>query len=87
MRDSIKLKLKSVKGNTLKEESSGDDFSTSHGKYMQKQRIIDHEKDLYEEVVVDPKTAKIVHSCKEPLSEHRGHGSAKKKKASNRSRR
>jgi len=47
--------------------------------WVDKYRRIDKDKDLYEETVVDKKTGKILHSCKEPLSQHRGHGSAKMK--------
>jgi hypothetical protein len=41
---------------------------------MQKERIIDHEKDSYREDVIDPKTGEMVHHCEEPLNQHRGHG-------------
>ena len=48
------------------------------GKYMQKERLIDHDNDRYREKVVDPETGKTIHKCDEALSEHRNHGSAKK---------
>ena len=41
---------------------------------------IDRDNDKYSESVVDPETNEIIHECNEPLSEHRGHGSAKSKK-------
>ena len=41
---------------------------------------IDRKKDFYEEVVKDKATGKIVHQCKELLSKHKGHGSAKHKR-------
>lgn len=47
---------------------------------MQKERLIDWGNDRYKEVVTDPETGIIVHHCEEPLSKHRGHGSAKKTK-------
>ena len=47
---------------------------------MKKERLIDRAKDHYKEVVTDPDTGSVVHQCDEPLSQHRGHGSAKKKK-------
>lgn len=42
-------------------------------------RIIDKEKDDYQELVVVNQTGEIKHICHEPLSEHQGHGSAKNK--------
>ena len=42
-------------------------------------RSLDKEKDEYHEVVKDYKTGKIVHENHEKLSEHIGHGSAKRK--------
>lgn len=42
-------------------------------------RRLDREKDQYDEIVKDEKTGKIANECHEPLSEHIGHGSAKKK--------
>ena len=40
--------------------------------------MIDREADTYDETVTDPESGEIVHECHEPLSEHRGHGSAKR---------
>jgi len=57
----------------------GDDKRKSDGKWMEKERLVDKDNDKYKEVVTDPETGKIVHHCEEPLSEHTGHGSAKKK--------
>ena len=39
--------------------------------------VVDKERDSYLETVVDPETKEIIHKCVEPLSQHRGHGSAK----------
>ena len=44
---------------------------------MQKERVIDRDKDQYKETVIDPQTGQVIHQNKEPLSEHFGHGSAK----------
>ncbi len=44
---------------------------------MVKKRIIDRENNWYEEVVVDEETGEVVHENSEPLSDHKGHGSAK----------
>ena len=40
-------------------------------------RLIDRDHDLYKKVIVDPETQQEIHRCEEPLSMHRGHGSAK----------
>lgn len=42
-------------------------------------RYRDRDNDVYEETVTDLETGAIIHECKEPLSEHRGHGSDKNK--------
>jgi hypothetical protein len=55
----------------------GDDLRNSDGKWMRKDRVIDKDRDLYTERVIDPKTGATVHHCEEPLSKHFGHGSAK----------
>jgi hypothetical protein len=47
------------------------------GRLVNKLRIIDVDEDDYEEIVVDYETGEIIKKCKEPLSEHRNHGSAK----------
>jgi transcription elongation factor Elf1 len=49
-------------------------------KWMRLERVIDRENDYYKEVITNPTTGEIIHHCEEPLSEHRGHGSAKKKR-------
>jgi len=43
------------------------------------ERVIDRAKDWYKEVVTDRKTGAVLHRCEEPLSQHKGHGSARKK--------
>jgi len=55
----------------------GDDLHRKSGKWYKKDRVIDKETDQYKEVVTDPETGQIIHECEEPLSEHRGNGSAK----------
>lgn len=59
-----------------RDEIRGDDGSTIVHKY----RDINRVDDKYVEVITDKKTGKIIHSCKEPLSKHIGHGRAKFKK-------
>jgi len=77
--DSLKFKQKSTTGKTTVEGFSGDDLHKKSGKWMKKERLIDHEKDQYKEIVTDAETGNEVHRCEEPLSKHTGHGSAKKK--------
>ena len=90
-RDDIKLDLKeSVRGKAKDDRYRskdklrrdffhGDDLHRESGKWYKKDRIIDKDNDHYKEIVTDPETGGIVHECEEPLSEHRGHGSAKNK--------
>lgn len=62
------------------EDSSAPDYSKSRSKFVHKQRIIDRDNDFYSEEITDYETGEIIHYCKEPLSKHQGHGSAKTKK-------
>lgn len=64
-------------GKPFVEVVSGDDLHRNSGKLMKLERTIDRENDLYHEIVTNPSTGEIVHECKEPLSEHKGHGTAK----------
>ena len=81
LREGLKFKHKNPEGKTLAEGLSGDDLHRKSGKWMKKERLIDRAKDHYKEVVTDPDTGSVVHQCDEPLSQHRGHGSAKKEQA------
>ena len=60
------------------EFQAGEDIRKSDGKYMKKQRVIDKDNNRYFEEVIDPETGEVVHRREEPLSDHVGHGSAKK---------
>jgi NAD-dependent SIR2 family protein deacetylase len=77
--ESLKLKLGDSTGKTLLESLGGEDLWRKAGKWMRKTRIFDHKNDRYREVVTDPETGEVVHECDEPLSQHRGHGSDKKR--------
>jgi hypothetical protein len=61
----------------------GADLYRKLQKWMRLERVIDRENNLYEEVVKDPSTGKIIHHRQEPLSKHQGFGSAKKPKTDN----
>ena len=59
------------------EQVVGADLHRKSGKWMHLERLIDRENDWYSETVTDPETGEVVHECHEPLSEHKGHGSAR----------
>ena len=59
---------------------SGDQPRISKGDWVEKERFIDRANNRYFEKVVDKTTGEVVHYKDHPLSEHRGHGSAKFKK-------
>lgn len=59
------------------EHFSGADFSTRCRRWMDKLRSIDREGDRYDEVVTDAETGEVMHETHEPLSQYRGHGSAR----------
>lgn len=62
------------------ESVSGDDLHRKTGKWMKLTRMIDRDNNQYKEEVKDPETGDTIHRCEEPLSDHMGHGSAKKPK-------
>lgn len=77
-----KLGLKARSGKSRKpflEQQIGDRMEHKSGKWMKIRRVIDRLKDWYSEIVYDPRTGEIIHYSEEPLSRHRGHGSAKHK--------
>lgn len=57
----------------------GPDFSTRLGRWMNKLRIIDRDKDRYIERIDDPETGERIHDTDEPLSSHTGHGSDRRR--------
>jgi hypothetical protein len=77
-RAKVKAKQQGIKG-YLFERISGDEFSWGLGKWVRKERLFDWQHDWYEEVVTDPDTGVIIHTCAERLSAHQGHGSAKRR--------
>jgi hypothetical protein len=78
VRSSVGLKARHAgQRRAFLEHFSGADFSSRLRRWMDKVRRIDRENDRYEEVVADPQTSDIIHETHEPLSRHRGHGSAR----------
>ena len=49
------------------------------GKAVHHERLINRDNNRYEEKVTDYETGEVIHHQAEPLSEHVGHGSAKRK--------
>ncbi len=80
MRDLIKMKAKH-KGEkkSFIETIIGFNKSKSLEKLVNLERTIDRENNLYFELITDYESGEVIHRCEEPLSEHVGHGSAKKK--------
>jgi hypothetical protein len=78
MKESIRIVVRE-NGKTISQEFSGDDLCVKTKTWMTKRRVIDKKNDRYSEIVTDPETGKIIHQTDHKLSEHRGHGSAKKK--------
>lgn len=60
------------------EHVSGDDFHRATGKWNKLERLIDGRNNRYREVIRDPETGAVLRFVDEPLTEHRGRGSAKK---------
>lgn len=61
------------------EDLSMPDYSHSRGKHVHRQRVIDRDNDQYFEKITDYETGEVIHHCKEPLSQHQGHGDGKRK--------
>lgn len=80
MHESIRGKTNKMPGKKkpYQEFQHGVDYSKTLEKFVNKDRIIDRENDRYYEKVKDPDTGEVLHECHEKLSEHIGHGSAKK---------
>ncbi len=79
-RDALGMKARhGTGGRPFYETKSGADFHRATGQWMQRDLVVDRENDRYVERVVDPETGEIIHVCEEPLSKHRGHGTAKTK--------
>lgn len=62
-----------------REFQAGEEKSSERKKYVKKIRVIDRENDMYYEEVIDPESEETIHRCLEPLTNHFGHGSDKRK--------
>jgi len=56
----------------------GWDWSRKLGSMVRKLRRVDKDADIYTEVVQE-RDGTVIHECHEPLSDHRGHGSARQR--------
>jgi hypothetical protein len=75
-----KIKARSPdRGRPRYEAVEGDDLSLKSGIWMKIYRIIDRANNWYHERILNPRTNKVVHECDEPLDEHTGHGSDRRK--------
>jgi hypothetical protein len=71
----IKLR-RAGKGRPYIEEVDGDDLWRKTGRWMHLTRTIDRANNWYSKRIVDLRTGEVVYRCEEPLSAHRGRGSA-----------
>jgi hypothetical protein len=60
------------------ESKTGDEFHIASGEWRSLSRVIDREHDRYSEYITDA-AGNVVRDVDEPLSEHRGHGAAKRR--------
>ena len=78
--DQIKLKSKGkIDGQKIFQEHIDGHESSANGNIVTKIRTIDNLNDVYFEEIKDM-DGNVIHKSQEKLSEHKGHGSAKKKK-------
>ena len=79
--DQVRIKPKGKIGNRkLRQERIDGHVLSANGNLVHKIRVIDNVGDVYFEEIKDL-DGSVIHKCQEKLSEHRGHGYAKKKKA------
>ena len=80
IRESLGMKARrGPAGRPFYETKSGPDFHRTSARWMQRDLVIDRENDRYFERVIDPETGEVLRICEEPLSQHRGHGKAKRR--------
>lgn len=65
-------------GKPFVEGKVGSDLHRKTGRWMHLERVIDRARDWYRERISDPHTGEVIRDVEEPLSQHRGRGSAKK---------
>ena len=55
----------------------GDNYDHSRGKYVHIEQTVDRDNNRYRKLVKDKETGEIIRDVDEPLSDHKGYGSAK----------
>jgi hypothetical protein len=66
------------RGRPFREGKVGDDLHRESGHWYRLERIVDRDGDRYRETISDPRTGKVIRHLEEPLSEHIGHGAARR---------
>jgi hypothetical protein len=74
----IALIARDAAGRWFAKVKAGDEFFHLTQRWHRLFRRIDRNADRYSEHITDAKTGAVIRSVEEPLSEHEGHGSAKK---------
>jgi hypothetical protein len=77
MRGSLRARARHGSSRPFLDQFVGSEYWQKAQRWVEKFRRIDREADRYDEVVTDPKSGAVVHEQHEPLSQHRGHGSAR----------
>jgi hypothetical protein len=67
------------RGKPFIEQTVGSNLHRKTGIWMKLERVIDRARDWYRERVINPETGEGIHDCEEPLSQHQGHGTAKRR--------
>jgi hypothetical protein len=81
MQETMTLKVRKVgkSGDPCLQIKIKDELYKETKEWRQIKMVIDKTNDGYEKTVIKPTTDQVLYYCKEPLSEHTGRGSAKKK--------
>ena len=66
------------RGRPFTEGKVADDLHRKSGRWLRLERIIDRARDWYREIISDRQTGEVIHHVEEPLSEHTGHGAARR---------
>ena len=85
--DSLRVKGSEPKPSGGKREFldafEGTEHSRALGRVVKKSRLVDRRANRYMERVVDPQSGDVLRDVDEPLTDHRGRGSAKKTQGGN----
>lgn len=74
----LSIKARSPGKRAFIEQKVGDSFSIARQKWMQIQQVVDRRANRYIKKVHDPETGEVLRDVDKPLTDHRGHGSAKR---------